>query len=201
MLATLGLGLGYPLVVTVAAHLLVPEKAVGSLVVRDGVVVGSRLVGQPFADPRRFWPRPSATGPRPYVALDRAALAGSSGSNRAQSNPAQVEAVRAAIVALDRADAAVGVVRPDDRRIPVELVTASASGLDPHISVAAARYQAPRVARARGLDEVVVLDLIDAHTRGRRWSSDPVWWMMGAPSVNVLEINLALDELDGPKLR
>jgi K+-transporting ATPase ATPase C chain len=168
-------GLAYPLVVTGLARMAFPEAAAGSLIVRDGRAVGSRLIGQHFADPQYFWGRPSATAPMPYNA------AASGGSNQGPLNPALAEAVERRIAALRAAD-------PDNARpIPADLVTASASGLDPHISPAAAAYQAGRVARSRGLDPAVVGLLIAQYTEGRQWG------IFGEPRVNVLALNLALD--------
>ncbi len=175
LILTLITGIAYPLAVTGVAQWLFPRQASGSLIIRDGHPVGSRLIGQAFSDPKDFWGRPSATTPQPYNGL------GSTGSNLGPLNPALVEAVRARIAALRAAD-------PGNRApVPVDLVTASASGLDPDISLAAAYYQAPRVARARGLELGAVRALIAAHARGR--------WLgfLGEPRVNVLELNLALD--------
>jgi len=174
---TLVTGLGYPLAVTGLAAVLFPERATGSPVVRDGRPIGSSLVGQPFSSPSYFWGRPSATAPYPYNA------AASSGSNLGPTNPALAEAVRARIDALRAAD-------PDNEApVPVDLVTASASGLDPHISPAAALYQVPRVARARGLPEDAVRHLVRRHTEQRQLG------VLGEPRVNVLLLNLALDAL------
>jgi len=168
-------GLAYPVVVTLVAQGLMPEKANGSLVERQGQVVGSRLIGQLFTKPGHFWGRPSATSPAPYEAT------ASGGSNLGPTNPALLEAVTARIAALRSAN-------PDQRLpIPVDLVTASASGLDPHISPAAAHWQVPRVAQARGIPEDGLLQLVAEHTEGRTLG------MLGAPRVNVLELNLALD--------
>ena len=167
-------GLAYPLVVTGMAQVLFPRQANGSLIVCEGKVVGSSLIGQTFAQPNYFWGRPSATSP----ACNAAA---SSGSNLATSNPALADAVSQRCAALRAAD-------PENTApIPVDLVTASGSGLDPHISIAAARYQAPRVAKARGMDRAKVDALIQAH------SATPVAPGLGEPVVNVLELNLALD--------
>jgi potassium-transporting ATPase KdpC subunit len=176
-LMTVLTGVAYPLLVTGIAQGLLPNQANGSLIEQDGKVVGSALVGQPFSDPKHFWSRPSATGPVPYNA------GASSGSNQGPLNPALEEAVKARIDALKAADP--GQTAP----IPVDLVTASGSGLDPHISPAAARWQAPRIARLRGLSEAEVTTLIDAHTEGRQLG------LLGEPRVNVLTLNLALDRL------
>jgi K+-transporting ATPase ATPase C chain len=169
-------GLVYPLAVTGLAQLLFPDRANGSLIVRDGNVIGSKLIGQYFDKPEYFWGRPSVTAPFPYNA------AASSGSNLGPTNPALIEAVRARVAALRAVD-------PDNGLpIPVDLVTASASGLDPHISPAAALYQLKRVSRARGIDEGTVRDLVARHTQGRQFG------VLGEPRVNVLQLNLALDE-------
>jgi K+-transporting ATPase ATPase C chain len=168
-------GLLYPLLITGLAQAAFPDAASGSLVSKDGQVVGSRLIGQPFADPKHFWSRPSATSPMPYNA------ANSSGSNQGPSNPALADAVKARIAALRAADP--GNAQP----VPVDLVTASASGLDPHISRAAADYQAARVARARGLPEAEVRGLVERHTEGA------LLGFIGEARVNVLALNLALD--------
>jgi len=168
-------GLAYPLAVTGAAAVLFPEEAGGSLVLRDGVPVGSALVGQPFDDPAWFWGRPSATAPLPYDGL------GSAGSNLGPTHPALAQAVRARIAALREADP--GAVGP----VPVDLVTASASGLDPDVSPAAAFFQVDRVARARGLDPSAVRTLVLDHVE------PPLLGIVGAPHVNVLGLNLALE--------
>lgn len=174
---TLVTGLAYPLAVTGLAQGLFPHQANGSLVERHGAVIGSELIGQPFAEPGHFWSRPSATGPMAYNA------AASGGSNLGPANPALAEAVQARVAALRVADP--GNTAP----VPVDLVTASASGLDPDISRAAADYQAPRVARARGVPLATVQALVDRHTQ---W---PWLGFLGEPRVNVLALNLALDEV------
>ena len=168
-------GVAYPLSVTALARLLFPAAAQGSLLVRGGVPVGSTLIGQSFRDPRFFWGRPSATASVPYDA------AASSGSNLGPTNPALAGAVRARLAALREADP--GNLAP----VPVDLVTASASGLDPHITPAAALYQARRVARARGLAEDAVRRLVEEHVESRQLG------ILGEPRVNVLRLNLALE--------
>lgn len=167
-------GLAYPLAVTGLAQVLFPDQANGSLVKAKGVVVGSALIGQPFSQPGHFWSRPSATAPDPYNA------AASSGSNLGPSNPALAEVVSARIAALRAADP--GNTAP----VPVDLVTASASGLDPHISRAAADYQVNRVARALGLPPERVQALVAEHTEGT------LLGFLGEPRVNVLLLNMAL---------
>lgn len=170
-------GLAYPVAVTGIAKTLFPKEAAGSLIVKDGKPVGSALIGQNFTDPRYFWGRPSATGPQPYNGT------ASGGSNLGPLNPALVDAVKSRIEALKAADP--GNTRP----IPADLVTASASGLDPHISPAAASYQLPRIAAVRHLPQARVAGLIVAHTEARQWG------LFGEPRVNVLALNLALDQL------
>jgi len=175
VLMTLITGVGYPLVVTGIAQTLFRAQANGSLIVKDGKPVGSTLIGQPFDDPKYFWSRPSATSPF----ADNAAS--SSGSNLSPTNADLVKAVQGRVDALRAADP--GNAMP----VPVDLVTASGSGLDPHISPAAALYQVPRVARARKLDPEAVRQLVERHTEGRFLG------FLGEPRVNVLALNLALD--------
>ncbi|MHA7678699.1 potassium-transporting ATPase subunit KdpC [Cupriavidus sp. PET2-C1] len=168
-------GLLYPGVITGISRAVFPHEAAGSLIVKDGRVVGSELIGQPFSDPKYFWGRLSATAPMPYNA------AASGGSNLGPSNPALTDAARARIDALREAD-------PGNKApVPVDLVTASGSGLDPQISPAAAQYQAARVARLRGLPLERVEALVAANTE------KPLLAVMGDPVVNVLQLNLALD--------
>jgi potassium-transporting ATPase KdpC subunit len=174
-LLTLLTGVIYPLVVTAVAQVVFPTQANGSLIVRNGKAIGSELIGQSFDDPKYFWARLSATAPFPYNA------ASSSGSNLGPTNPALIDEVQARIDALKAADPA------NTQPIPVDLVTSSGSGLDPHISPAAAEYQVARVARARGLDEAVVRQLVAQYTQGRDLG------VLGESRVNVLELNLALD--------
>lgn len=177
-------GLIYPLAVTGLAQALFPAQANGSIILGDdGRPLGSALIGQPFDDPQYFWGRLSATAPVPYTAFNPDTHTGSSGSNLGPLSPALRDAVAARINALRAAD-------PDATApVPVDLVTASASGLDPHISPAAAAYQIRRVARARGLDEARVRALVARFTAGRQLG------ILGEPRVNVLELNLALDRL------
>lgn len=173
---TLLTGIAYPLVMTGVSQVLFKHQANGSLVERDGKVVGSELLGQPFADPKYFWSRPSATGPVAYNA------ASSSGSNLAVSNPAQVEAIRARVSKLHASGIA------SDVAIPIDLVTASGSGLDPHISPAAAEIQIARVARVRSMSEENVRNLVRQNTENRQFG------ILGEPRVNILMLNLALDK-------
>ena len=168
-------GVIYPSVVTGIAQFLFLHQANGSPIVRDGQVMGSELIGQPFDDPRYFWSRPSSTSLFPYNA------ASSSGSNLGPENPKLMGAVQQRIAALHDADP------QNSQPIPVDLVTASGSGLDPHISLAAALYQVSRVAKARGLSEDAVRILVDEYTEGRQFG------ILGEPRVNVLKLNLALD--------
>jgi K+-transporting ATPase ATPase C chain len=179
-------GLAYPLAVTGIAQLAFPAAANGSLIVRDGKPVGSELIGQAFSDPKHFWSRPSATSPMPYNA------ANSGGSNQGPSNPALADAVKARIAALREAEqgttpGAAGQGAATPVPVPVDLVTASASGLDPHISRAAADHQVARVARARGLPEDRVRALVEQHTER------PLLGFIGEARVHVLRLNLALD--------
>ena len=176
---TLAVGVVYPLAVTGVAQALFPDRANGSLVMRDGRPVGSGLIGQNFSDPRHFWGRPSATSPMAYNGV------GSTGSNQGPLNPALMDAVKGRIEALRAADP--GNTAP----VPVDLVTASSSGLDPHISPAAARYQVARVARARGLPVDTVAALVEQNVE------QPWLPIIGAPVVNVLRLNLALDATRG----
>jgi K+-transporting ATPase ATPase C chain len=170
-------GVAYPLLVTGVAQTVFPTQAAGSLVLRDGKPVGSTLIGQNFSEPKNFWGRPSATGPMPYNGSS------SSGSNQGPLNPALTDAVKARVEALRAADPG------NTAAVPVDLVTASGSGLDPHISPAAARYQVSRVAKARGLPVEKVQTLIDTE------SEKPFLGLMGEARVNVLKLNMALDNL------
>jgi K+-transporting ATPase ATPase C chain len=173
---TLLLGLVYPLIITGVSKLAFRSQAEGSLIRRGDTVIGSTLIGQSFADPKYFWGRPSATSPQPYNGL------ASGGSNWGPLNPALIDKVNANAKALRDVDPL------NKQPIPVELVTASASGLDPDISPAAAQYEAARVARTRKLSPVTVQSLIAEHTRG------PLLGVFGEPRINVLELNLALDQ-------
>jgi K+-transporting ATPase ATPase C chain len=168
-------GVAYPLVVTGIGQAAFPEQAAGSLILREGKPVGSSLIGQDFSDPQYVWGRPSATGSYPNNAT------ASSGSNQGPLNPALADAVKGRIEALRAADPG------NTAQVPVDLVTASGSGLDPHISVAAAQYQAARVAKARGLPTAQIQQLIEKHTEGR------IFGFLGEPRVNVLQLNLSLD--------
>lgn len=173
-------GIVYPLAVTGVARLAFADQAGGSLLVKGGKPVGSSLIGQSFSDPKYFWSRPSATGPMVYNA------ANSSGSNQGPLNPALMDGVKARLQALKAADPG------NEAVVPVDLITASASGLDPHITPAAAEYQAARVARARGISPELVKSLIDRHTEGR------LLGVFGEVRVNVLELNLDLDQSARP---
>jgi len=179
-------GIFYPLLVTGIAQVVFPLQANGSLIQHVGKPVGSTLIGQPFDDPRYFWSRPSATVPHPYNA------SASSGSNLGPLHPAQLTIARTRAEALRSAD-------PENQApIPVDLVTASASGLDPDVTPAAALYQVSRVARTRGIDRALVRHLVEGHIQGRQFG------LFGEPRVNVLELNLALNALahpDPPHLR
>lgn len=201
-LLTLITGVAYPLAITGIAQVAFPDKANGSLIKgTDGKPIGSSLIGQEFgtSDPaaapvlaKWFWGRPSATSPVPYAGLNLDNGTGSSGSNLAPSNPALLDSIRARIAALDAAAASVDIVRvvsgsaTSAAPVPIDLVTSSASGLDPHISPAAAEYQVARVAKARGMTDDAVRSLVKRHTTGRTFG------VLGEPTVNVLELNLAL---------
>ncbi|HVO89368.1 MAG TPA: potassium-transporting ATPase subunit KdpC [Casimicrobiaceae bacterium] len=179
ILMTIITGLIYPAIVTGIAQVAMPGKANGSLIEGAKGPVGSELIGQPFSDPKHFWSRPSATSPYPYNASS------SSGSNQGPTNPALTDAVKDRIKALHDAD-------PDNKApVPVDLVTASGSGLDPHVSPAAADYQVTRVAKARGVAPERVRELVARYTEGRQLG------FLGEPRVNVLQLNLALDKLGG----
>jgi K+-transporting ATPase ATPase C chain len=177
LVLTLLTGIAYPLVVTGISQVVMSDKANGSLIMKDGKPIGSSLIGQSFSDSKYFWSRPSATSPMPNNASS------SSGSNLGTTNPALADAVKARVQALRDAD-------PDNQQpVPVDLVTASASGLDPHISPAAAEYQLSRVVRVRNLNPDAVRKLVVEHTEDRQLG------ILGEPRVNVLELNLALDAL------
>jgi K+-transporting ATPase ATPase C chain len=178
VLTTVFLGIVYPLAVTGIGQLLWHDKAEGSLVKKDGQVVGSRWIGQQFTKPEYFHPRPSAAGDNGYDASL------SLGSNLGPTNPDLLKAVKDRVAAYRKENDL-----PADAKVPVDAVTASGSGLDPHISVANARIQAARVAQERGLSEQQVLDLVDQHTDKRAFG------FLGEPGVNVLTLNLALDKL------
>lgn len=179
-LLTITTGLLYPFVVTSIALGSYEQLANGSVIVIHGKTYGSELIGQNFSAPGYFWGRPSATGPTPYTAFNSETLTGSSGSNLGPLSQTLVDDVQTRVEALHAADP------QNSAKIPVDLVTASASGLDPHISVAAAEYQIPRVARERGLPEEAVRHLVEQHTKSRQFG------LFGEPRVNVLLLNLAL---------
>ena len=181
LILTVITGVIYPLAVTGIAQLVFPHQANGSLITINGKTYGSELIGQQFTDPKYFWGRLSATGDFPYNAFNADTLTGSSGSNYGPLNPALTAAAQARIDALKTADPS------NTFPIPVDLVTASGSGLDPHISVAAALYQVHRVAQARGLSDEAVQALVNQYTQGRQFG------FLGEPRVKVLELNLALD--------
>jgi K+-transporting ATPase ATPase C chain len=168
---TIVTGLAYPLLVTGLSQVLFKDKANGSLILQNQKIVGSSLIGQPFSDPKYFWSRPSATSPQPYNG------ASSSGSNLGPTNPALLDALKERVSKL--------AARP----VPADLVTSSGSGLDPHVSPAAAEYQVPRVSRTRKIPEDRLRELVAQHTEGRQLG------VLGEPRVNVLELNLALDAL------
>jgi K+-transporting ATPase ATPase C chain len=180
VLFTLLTGLIYPFIVTGLAQLIFPGTANGSIIQKNGKAVGSELIGQPFSDPKYFWSRPSATAPYEYNA------GSSTGSNYGPLNPALFDVVKKRIQDLKKADSL------NIRPIPVDLVTASGSGLDPHISVAAALYQVERVARNRGMNAQEIRSLVDMYTEGRQLG------FLGETRVNVLRLNLALDESQQP---
>ena len=162
-------GLAYPLIVTGISQVVFKDQANGSLVYQNEKIVGSRLIGQPFSDPKYFWGRPSATSPMPYNG------AASSGSNQGPTNPALIDAVKERVSKFEK------------QPVPADLVTASGSGLDPHISPAAAEYQIERISKARNLQPEKLRELVQRHTEGRQLG------VLGEPRVNVLELNLALD--------
>lgn len=176
-------GVIYPLSFTGITQVIFPKQANGSLVDREGTTIGSALIGQDFSDPRYFWGRPSATFGSPYTPFDVSNMTGSSGSNLGPLSQVLVEAVKERVDALLAAN-------PDNIfPIPADLVTTSASGLDPHISVSAAYYQVPRVARLRNMSQAEVMALVDQSTEGRTFG------LLGEPRINVLLLNLALDEI------
>jgi potassium-transporting ATPase KdpC subunit len=179
VLMTVLTGLIYPAVITGIAQVIFPQQANGSLIVKDGKVVGSSLIGQTFDDPKYFWSRPSATGPYPYNSST------SGGSNLGPTNGVLTQTVQSRVDALRQADPG------NNNPVPVDLVTASGSGLDPNISPAAAEYQVVRVARVRNMDETTVRQLVAQNTTGRFLG------ILGEPAVNVLQLNLALDQAQG----
>lgn len=199
---TIVTGVAYPLAVTGIARVAFPRQADGSLIVdASGRVLGSSLIGQEFGsgDPveaaRWFWGRPSATSPVPYTGFNAEKSTGSTGSNLAPTNPALAESVRARLESLRAADEAAGYARPVGQAVPVDLATSSGSGLDPHISPAAAEYQIARVAKARGMAEAEVRALVERHTLGRQLG------VLGEPVVRVLELNLDLQNAAGSSVR
>jgi len=183
LLLTILTGAVYPLVVTGIAQVLFPAQANGSLIIQNGKTIGSSLIGQSFDDPKYFWGRLSATGPVPYTAFNGDKLTGSSGSNYGPLNKALLDMVKGRVDALKAADPT------NQAPIPVDLATASGSGLDPEISSAAANYQVPRIARLRKLAESKVQALVSQFTES------PTLGIFGEPRVNVLQLNLALDKL------
>lgn len=192
-------GVIYPLFIWGVAQACFPRQANGSLIARDGApvdteksAIGSSLIGQEFTDAKYLWGRVSATSPVPYTSFNADKAAGSSGSNLGPTNPAFLDGVKGRLDALKAADAAAGYARPADQPVPVDLVTASASGLDPHISPAAAEYQVPRIARVRGLSEASVRGVVQRETSRRQWG------VLGEPVVHVLKVNLSLDAVSPP---
>jgi len=182
-------GIIYPLAITGIAQAVFPHQANGSIIMQNGKAVGSSLIGQDFStDAKYFWGRLSATSPVPYTAFNADKSTGSSGSNLGPTNSALLDNATARIEALHAAEVAVGLARPTEQAIPIDLVTASASGLDPHISMAAAEYQIPRVARARSVSDETVRSLVRQHTESR------LLGVLGEPVVNVLDLNLALEQ-------
>jgi K+-transporting ATPase KdpC subunit len=179
-------GILYPLMVTGLAQLIFPFQANGSLITSKGQVIGSKLIGQDFSSDRYFWGRPSATSTNPYNAFDQASLTGSSGSNLGPLSQSLINNVQARVDMLNRMNS---LSIPNSALVPVDLVTASASGLDPEISVSAAHYQVARVAKARGLSEAKVTDLVN------QWVEKRQFGLLGEPRVNVLLLNLALEGL------
>ncbi len=176
-------GVLYPLLVTVIAQVVFPYQANGSLIEVNTVMRGSRLIGQNFTGSQYFWGRPSATSGSPYNAYDPLNLTGSSGSNLGPLSPSLIELLQHRVAVIQASD-------PDNPlSIPVDLLTSSASGLDPHISLQAAYYQVPRVARVRGLSELEVIELVNRHMEPRQFG------FLGEPRVNVLLLNIALDGL------
>ncbi|MGB8251960.1 MAG: potassium-transporting ATPase subunit KdpC [Anaerolineaceae bacterium] len=180
-LLTLLTGILYPLAVTGIAQAVFPFQANGSLIEKNTMIIGSQLIGQDFTGPQYFWGRPSATPGSPYNAFDPVALTGSSGSNLGPLSRTLFESVQSRVESLQAAEPG------NNLQIPVDLVTSSASGLDPHISIEAAYFQVPRVARARGLSEPEVFTLVNRYTEGRQFG------FLGEPRVNVLLLNIALD--------